>query len=96
MSRNRFRDRLRIVILIVLAAILLLLQAAPGGMAQEGPWTTVRKYCLLALLAITWGLLAFCVLSGAGVCVRLLGRLRGQPADEDIPEGTAFRPGEEV
>jgi Na+(H+)/acetate symporter ActP len=95
MNSHRRRGRLPMLISVVLVAVLMLLTAGYGGLAQEGPWHTVRKYCLLALLVITWVLIAACVVGGADLCVHLARRL-GLNRPEEIIADTVDSPATEI
>jgi hypothetical protein len=83
MNSHRRSSRRSILTSVLLVAVLILLTAGYGGMAQDDPWLTVRKVCLLALLVITWVLIAACVIGGADLCVHLARRL-GLKSDEII------------
>ena len=96
MKRFKLVRHPTVLVLFLMVGTIIILQASPGGIAQQGPWFTVRKYCLLALLGITWALIAFCVLSGAGICVRLARRVFGARADEIAPDTPDDTPATEI
>jgi hypothetical protein len=90
---HRFPPPLPVLLFIVF--ILMLLPAGYAGTSQAGLWETVRRYCLLALLVVTWLLIAACVLGGADLCVHLARRL-GLSRNEAVMPGAIDEPGTKI
>jgi hypothetical protein len=95
-NNRRFQVRLRMLLPFLLVVVTMLLSAAYGGIAQDAPWHTVRKYCLLVLLVITWVLIAACVIGGIDLCIHLARRLGLSRSRETIPDYSSDRPAIEI
>jgi hypothetical protein len=93
--RDTRRFPVPLPVLLFIVFILMLLPAGYAGTGQAGLWETVRRYCLLALLVVTWLLIAACVIGGADLCVHLARRLGLRRPDEITPHAID-EPGAEI